>query len=166
MVNMIDENEEYLIKDYSEPSVNTSSLSQALYLTFPDWNPKDNHLGCVFMSKGNLTLGIGQANDKSYAGFITEEGTLSLSSADIYPREILFTTNNHIDFNDVITKLKDFFLNRSNSEITIGVFLKFLEQDLNENTITLDTNLMDYVQTLVQGVEVNLELPLLDEADE
>jgi hypothetical protein len=118
------------------------------------------------MSKGNLTLGIGQASDKSYAGFITEEGTLSLSSADIYPREILFTTNNHIDFNDVITKLKDFFLNRSNSEITIGVFLKFLEQDLNENTITLDTNLMDYVQTLVQGVEVNLELPLLDEADE
>lgn len=58
------------------------------------------------------------------------------------------------------------FLNKSNSEITISMFLKLLEQDLNENTITLDTNLMDYVQTLVQGIEVNLELPLLDEANE
>lgn len=88
--------------------VNSSSLSKTLYTTFPDWNPKVIHLGCVFMSKGNLTLGIGPASDKSYAGFITEEGTLSLSSADIYPREVLFTTNSHIDFNDVITELKDY----------------------------------------------------------
>lgn len=58
------------------------------------------------------------------------------------------------------------FLNKSNSNFTISMFLKLLEQDLNENIITLDTNLRDYVQTLVQGVEVNLELPLLDEANE
>ena len=88
--------------------VNSSSLSQSLYTTFPDWNPKVIHVGCVFMSKGNLTLGIGPASDKSYAGFITEEGTLSLNSTDIYPRKILFTTNSHIDFNDVITELKDY----------------------------------------------------------
>lgn len=58
------------------------------------------------------------------------------------------------------------FLKEPNSDITISIFLKLLEQDLNENTITLDTNLRDYVQTLVQGIEVNLELPLLDEANE
>lgn len=88
------------IRDYEHPPymVNNSSLSKTLYTTFPDWNPKVIHLGCVFMSKGNLTLGIGPASDKSYAGFITEEGTLSLSSVDIYPREILFTTNSHIEF--------------------------------------------------------------------
>lgn len=46
----------------------------------------------------------------------------------------------------------DSFLNKSNKDITLSMFLKLLEQDLNENTITLDTNLMDYIQILVQRV--------------
>lgn len=57
----------------------------------------------------------------------------------------------------------DSFLNKSKKEITIEMFLNLLEQDIKGSKVTLSTNIMEYVQTLVQGVEINLDSPLLDE---